>query len=245
MTTTIENNANWSEQFSEYLEYMDSWFNDKLSLSIISRYKGAGEFFDNVYPIYESSTKSETIREIEGFSTDESLVGLFLERKDEIIAMLNNYTKESSTKSTVDNLMKYSGMSDVEVEGVIDSEGNIKPDEVINHPQLMIALALSVVSKYSVEYCEWRRRLLDRAGDDAAYLCAMEDMEVEILEEKYPMAVGGFETIVMQRLVINKELGLYVNDSGVVTTKDGTIIEGLDNLYAIASYKVGQSNEIA
>ena len=136
-------------------------------------------------------------------------------------------------------------MRDVEVKGVIDSEGNIKPDEVINHPQLMIALALSVVSKYSVEYCAWRRRLLDRAGDDAAYLCAMEDMEVEILEEKYPMAVDGFETTVMQRLVINNELDLYINDSGVVTTKDGTIIEGLDNLYAIDSYKVGQSNEIA
>ena len=223
MTTTTTR----SQELQEYVDYMEGWSSNALMDYILSRYDDE-QFLSSTYDVYETNLASSYLREIEGFATNDALVKLVLDNKDDVITFFNVNTEKSAS-----HMMPVSGLNALvttndELVAIVNSEA------LESNRQVMVALALYTVSEYSAEYCRWRRRLMDAAGDQAAYECAIEDFEEALkCNERKMTDIYGIEKddfdkpleLLVKRAILNREAELNIDDSGVVTDQNGTIIE--------------------
>ena len=217
-----------SEAVQEYFDYMEGWSSNALMNYILSRYDDDAQFLSSTYDVYDTNLASSYLREIEGFATNDALVKLVLDNKDDVVAFFNVNTEKSANY-----MMPVSGLNTVvatndELVAIVNSEA------LESNRQVMVALALYTVSEYSAEYCRWRRRLMDAAGDQAAYECAMEDFAEALdvnrrkMTDIYSIKKDDFDKpleLLTKRAILNREANLNINDLGVVTDQNGAVID--------------------
>jgi hypothetical protein len=217
-----------SEAVQEFFDYMEGWSSNALMGYILSRYDDDAQFLSSTHDVYDTNLASSYIREIEGFATNDVLVKLVLDNKDDVVAFFNVNTEKSAS-----HMMPVSGLNAVvatndELAAIVNSEA------LEGNRQVMVALALYTVSEYSAEYCRWRRRLMDAAGDQAAYECAMEDFAEALdvnrrkMTDIYSIKKDDFDKpleLLTKRAILNSEANLNVNDLGVATDQNGAVID--------------------
>ena len=245
-TNNIAREQTAAEGLVEYGNYMSSWMGEGLISALTALYENPSDFFDNTYAIYEEEggKDGQVLRKLDALATDDLIAKFFLDNQQDIITLFNKYVEESSLSDVLTSVKYYSGFC--ETEHGINMQAMVNSAELASNRELMVALSLYVVSKYSVEYCKWRRRLLNAAGDDAAYFSAMDDAWIEHLSEEY--GVSDYCEVLpaaIKRKILNAECNILVNDLRVATKQDGTIVKGLDCLQQIADYTFALGNNSA